>query len=217
MLPQVTGDRVQLQQVLLNLIVNAIEAMSAVKDRPRELTIVSAQGTDGVVVEVRDSGIGLDQDRAERVFDAFYTTKAEGLGIGLSISLSMSSRRAVAALGGPGGGGGRLTGGWRRRRCGEIPRDSGIGLDQDRAERVFEAFSTTKAEGIGIGLSISRSIVEAHDGRLWATSNQPSWGGLRVLAPGCRRRDNRARARSSLSSSTTIRPCADRSRVSSGR
>ena len=88
-LPQVKGDRVQLQQVLLNLILNAIEAMSAVNNRPRELTIVSAQDTDGVVVEVRDSGIGLDQDRAERVFDAFYTTKAEGLGIGLSISRSI--------------------------------------------------------------------------------------------------------------------------------
>jgi C4-dicarboxylate-specific signal transduction histidine kinase len=103
-LPQVTGDRVQLQQVLLNLIVNAIEAMSAVNDRPRELTIVSAQGKDGVVVEVRDSGIGLDPDRAERVFEAFYTTKTEG---------------------------------------------------------------------IGIGLSISRSIVEAHSGRLWAAANEP--------------------------------------------
>ena len=88
-LPQVMGDRVQLQQVLLNLIVNAIEAMSGVNDRPRELTIVSAQGTDGVVVEVRDSGIGLDPDRAERVFEAFYTTKAEGIGIGLSISRSI--------------------------------------------------------------------------------------------------------------------------------
>ena len=89
MLPQVRGDRVQLQQVLLNLILNAIEAMSAVNDRPRELTIVSAQDTGGVVVEVRDSGIGFDQDGAERVFDAFYTTKAEGLGIGLSISRSI--------------------------------------------------------------------------------------------------------------------------------
>ncbi len=89
MLPQVRGDRVQLQQVLLNLILNAIEATSAVNDRPRQLTIVSAQDTGGAVVEVRDSGIGFDQDGAERVFDAFYTTKAEGLGIGLSISRSI--------------------------------------------------------------------------------------------------------------------------------
>ena len=88
-LPRVKADRVQLQQVLLNLILNAIEAMSAVNDRPRELTVASTQDTGGVVVEVRDSGIGLDQDRAERVFDAFYTTKAEGLGIGLSISRSI--------------------------------------------------------------------------------------------------------------------------------
>ena len=88
-LPQVRGDRVQLQQVLLNLILNAIEAMSAVNDRPRQLTIASAQDTGGAVVEVRDSGIGFDQDGAERVFDAFYTTKAEGLGIGLSISRSI--------------------------------------------------------------------------------------------------------------------------------
>jgi signal transduction histidine kinase len=88
-LQQVSGDRVQLQQVLLNLILNAIEAMSAVNNRTRELTIVSTQDTRGVLIEIRDSGIGLDQDRAERVFDAFYTTKAEGLGIGLSISRSI--------------------------------------------------------------------------------------------------------------------------------
>jgi PAS domain S-box-containing protein len=88
-LPQVTADRVQLQQVLLNVIVNAIEAMSAVNNRPRELTIVSAPGADGVVVEVRDSGIGLDPHSAERVFEAFYTTKTEGIGVGLSISRSI--------------------------------------------------------------------------------------------------------------------------------
>jgi PAS domain S-box-containing protein len=89
-LPHVAGDRVQLQQVLLNLILNAIEAMSGVHDRARELTIVSRQDdANGVQVEVRDSGTGLDPERAERVFDAFYTTKAEGIGIGLSISRSI--------------------------------------------------------------------------------------------------------------------------------
>jgi signal transduction histidine kinase len=89
-LPPVLGDRVQLQQVLLNLIVNAIEAMSAVADRARELAIASSlDGPDAVVVEVRDSGAGLDAERAEQLFDAFYTTKAEGVGIGLSISRSI--------------------------------------------------------------------------------------------------------------------------------
>lgn len=105
-LPHVTGDQVQLQQVLLNLIMNAIDALSAVRDRPRELTITSRpDGSDRVLVEVRDSGIGLDAQHTEQIFEAFYTTKAEG---------------------------------------------------------------------IGIGLSISRSIIEAHGGRLWATANSPN-------------------------------------------
>ena len=116
-LPHVAGDRVQLQQVLLNLIMNAIEAMSGVRDRARELTIVSRQDdANGVQVEVRDSGTGLDPERAERVFESFYTTKAEG---------------------------------------------------------------------IGIGLSISRSIVEAHGGRLWASAERAARGGLPLLAAGC--------------------------------
>jgi C4-dicarboxylate-specific signal transduction histidine kinase len=89
-LPRVAGDRVQVQQVLLNLILNAIEAMSAVDGRARELTIVSRHdGSNGVQVEVRDSGIGLDPQRAGQVFEAFYTTKIEGLGMGLSISRSI--------------------------------------------------------------------------------------------------------------------------------
>jgi PAS domain S-box-containing protein len=89
-LPDVEGDRVQLQQVLLNLIVNAIEAMAAVDGRPRVLTIVSRRDdADSVVVEVRDSGVGLDAGRVERLFEAFYTTKSEGIGIGLSISRSI--------------------------------------------------------------------------------------------------------------------------------
>jgi signal transduction histidine kinase len=88
-LPLVRGDKVQLQQVLLNLIVNAIEAMSGIDER-RELTIVSAtDGPEAVAVEVRDSGMGLDPERATRLFEPFYTTKSEGIGIGLSISRSI--------------------------------------------------------------------------------------------------------------------------------
>ena len=89
-LPLVRGDRVQLQQVLLNLMINAIEAMSGIKERPRELTIVSASdGPDTVSVDVRDSGTGLNPEQAPHLFEPFYTTKPEGLGIGLSISRSI--------------------------------------------------------------------------------------------------------------------------------
>jgi signal transduction histidine kinase len=89
-LPRVEGDRVQLQQVLLNLILNAIDAMSPIRDRARELMIVSRRdGPDAVLVEVRDTGPGLEPEHAERLFEPFFTTKAEGLGIGLSISRSI--------------------------------------------------------------------------------------------------------------------------------
>ena len=86
-LPAVLGDRVQLQQVLLNLVVNGIDAMSTVAERPRQLLIQTTWAEpEGVLVAVQDSGIGLDQQALERIFDAFYTTKAMGMGMGLSIS-----------------------------------------------------------------------------------------------------------------------------------
>jgi signal transduction histidine kinase len=89
-LPEVTGDRVQLQQVLLNLIINALDAMGAVADRPRVLRIrTKPTEPKSVLVAVEDSGAGLDPERAARLFDAFYTTKPEGLGMGLSISRSI--------------------------------------------------------------------------------------------------------------------------------
>jgi PAS domain S-box-containing protein len=113
-LPRVQGDRVQLQQVLLNLIINAIEAMRDVGEEERELLISTRNEPDGVSVEVRDSGPGF----------------------------------APAAL-----------------------------------ERVFEAFYTTKPGGLGLGLSICRSIIEAHNGRLWASPNVPRGAIFRFTAP----------------------------------
>ncbi|WP_349509715.1 ATP-binding protein [Bradyrhizobium sp. Tv2a-2] len=104
-LPPVQADRVQLQQVLLNLIINAIEAMRAVAEGSRQLLITTARdGAGSIVVSLRDTGTGLDPKEADRLFEAFYTTKAEGM---------------------------------------------------------------------GMGLAICRSIVEAHGGRLWATANEP--------------------------------------------
>jgi PAS domain S-box-containing protein len=104
-LPQILADRIQLQQVILNLIMNAIEAMSVVGEESRELLISTGNADpDGLLVAISDSGPGLPHANPERIFDAFYTTKASGL---------------------------------------------------------------------GMGLSICRSIVEAHGGRLWATPNQP--------------------------------------------
>jgi PAS domain S-box-containing protein len=89
-LPPVTGDRVQLQQVVVNLILNGVEAMSTVEDRERALLIRTQPGEGSeVLVMVKDSGIGFDPQNAERIFDAFHTTKAGGLGMGLSISRSI--------------------------------------------------------------------------------------------------------------------------------
>jgi PAS domain S-box-containing protein len=86
----VQGDRVQLQQVVLNLILNAVEAMSTVEAGPRELLIGTEQTqTSGVLVSVRDSGPGIDPDHLNRVFEAFYTTKSSGVGMGLSICRSI--------------------------------------------------------------------------------------------------------------------------------
>jgi C4-dicarboxylate-specific signal transduction histidine kinase len=88
----VHGDRVQLQQVLLNLILNAIEAMSAVAEGSRELLISTEEDDTGVRVAVRDSGPGIDPTQLERVFEAFYTTKSNGVGMGLSICRSIIER-----------------------------------------------------------------------------------------------------------------------------
>jgi signal transduction histidine kinase len=114
-LPMILGDRVQLQQVIINLVMNGIEAMQPVTDRPRELVIRSRQDeTQQVLVSVTDCGVGISAEDADRLFNAFFTTKSSGM---------------------------------------------------------------------GMGLSICRSIIEAHDGRLWATANVPDGATFQFTLP----------------------------------
>ena len=88
--PLVRGDRIQLQQLVLNLILNAVDAMSDPGGAPRELSISSLrEGANEILVEVRDSGHGLSPQTMERIFDPFFTTKPDGMGMGLSISRSI--------------------------------------------------------------------------------------------------------------------------------
>jgi signal transduction histidine kinase len=88
-LPAVAIDRIQIQQVIMNLIVNGLDAMRDITDRPRLLRISTRREGDTVIVAVEDSAIGLDPANTERVFDRFFTTKAEGLGMGLAICRSI--------------------------------------------------------------------------------------------------------------------------------
>ena len=102
---RIQGDRVQLQQVLINLIMNAVEAMRTSTGRTRDLLIRSAKDPDGVLVQVQDSGPGMEPEVADRIFEPFFTTKAEGIGMGLSISRSIVESHggrlwAVAVSGG---------------------------------------------------------------------------------------------------------------------
>ncbi|WP_417021295.1 PAS domain-containing sensor histidine kinase [Bradyrhizobium algeriense] len=106
-LPPVLADRIQLQQVILNLVVNGIEAMQQVKDRPRELVIRTRQDeTSQVLVTVSDCGVGVAAENADRLFDAFFTTKSSGMGMGLSICRSIvtahGGRLSASGNAGPG-------------------------------------------------------------------------------------------------------------------
>jgi PAS domain S-box-containing protein len=89
-LPQVTADRVQLQQVIMNLVTNAIDAMEPVTDRPQTLRVKSeVRDGEAVLVTIEDSGVGIDPEKMDRLFDSFFTTKPDGMGMGLSICRSI--------------------------------------------------------------------------------------------------------------------------------
>jgi signal transduction histidine kinase len=130
-LPRVMGDRIELQQAIWNLLVNAIQALSEMSEGTRELCISSHQGS---------------QIHAERSED-----KGEGLSKPEEILIEV--------------------------------RDSGPGLDPEHLNQLFEAFYTTKPQGLGIGLTISRTIVEAHGGRLWAKPNEPRGAVFQLSLP----------------------------------
>jgi C4-dicarboxylate-specific signal transduction histidine kinase len=106
-LPSVQGDRVQLQQVVLNLIMNGIEAMRGTADRPREIWIRSRrEDSAGVRIIVEDGGVGLSPEIAEKIFQPFFTTKDQGIGMGLSISRSIVESHAGRLWAAPGASGG---------------------------------------------------------------------------------------------------------------
>jgi len=106
-LPVVLADRVELQQVIINLVMNGIDAMEPITDRPRELLIGSRQDkADQILVTVEDCGVGISAENADRLFNAFFTTKSDGMGMGLRISRSIieahGGRLSAANNNGPG-------------------------------------------------------------------------------------------------------------------
>ena len=134
-LPRIKGDRVQLQQVILNLLINAIEAMSEEGEGPRQLWVSSETASE------------TGGESEEKTLNGKALAEAEWTHLLVRV------------------------------------RDSGPGLDMKSFDRLFDAFYTTKSQGLGMGLAISRSIIEAHGGRLWAQANAPRGAIFQFVLP----------------------------------
>ena len=132
-IPLILGDRVHLQQVVLNLLINAIEAMSGMAAARREIFVSSQK-------------VGAESGASEETVTGH--------------DLAAESSHVLIAV-----------------------RDSGPGLDATALEHLFDAFYTTKAQGLGVGLAISRSIIEAHGGKLWASANTPRGAVFQLTLP----------------------------------
>ncbi|MBV8330261.1 MAG: hypothetical protein JOZ61_07320, partial [Verrucomicrobia bacterium] len=161
-LPKVLGDRIYLLQLVLNLVLHSIEAMSGVSDGPRELwsgsekLAATPHQSGEVEAERRFTGdpavAGQSVELCDVVPSGGTRSERQTPNADLSdIALATSERAYVLVS----------------------VADSGPGLDLNNLDRLFEAFYTTKPQGLGMGLSISRSIIEAHGGRLWAKANVP--------------------------------------------
>ena len=139
-LPSITGDRVQLQQVILNLLRNASDAMSSIDDRPRQLLIRTEQDAEGGVrLSVQDAGRGLEPESMNRLFEAFYTTKSDGMGMGLSVSRSIIENHHGRLWATPNDGPGvtfsfSIPCGAKSRTDGSTKKSNGV-TDQKRAAR----------------------------------------------------------------------------------
>jgi len=142
-LPRVQGDRVQLQQVILNLFLNASDAMSGVDDRPRLLLIrTERDAEDRVRLSVRDTGMGFEPQGLDRLFDAFYTTKSGGMGIGLSVSRSIIESHKGRLWATPNDGPGATFS--FSIPCG--PQDGSLGVSVARSVSAIRTFAVASAE-----------------------------------------------------------------------